>query len=141
MKYSLLVLAYLGLTSFNIYAAPLEIEVTNIRNKKGVIILSFYKDEASFDQYTPFLEQEYSKTQILDGSLIIKTDLCEGTYGIALLDDENNDGEMKYNIIGIPKEGFGFSNFILRRYVKPKLTDFEFIHNPNNKVLIQITYM
>ena len=121
---------------------PLEIEITNIRNTKGYIILSFYKDQISFEEESnPFLKKVYSKSKVINGSLNIKIDLPEGRYGIAILDDENSDGEMKYNMIGMPKEGYGFSNYIHKGLVRPKLSDFDFIHNSkSNKVLIKITY-
>lgn len=122
--------------------ATLEIEVTNIRNTKGHIILSFYKDQISFEEESnPFLKKVYSKSKVINGSLNIKIDLPEGRYGIVILDDENSDGEMKYNMIGMPKEGYGFSNFCHKRMSKPKLSDFDFIHNSKSiKVLIKITY-
>ena len=121
--------------------ATLEIEVSNIRNDKGQIILSFYKDETSFEQDSPFLKKKYSKTKVLNSRLNMKINLPEGIYGIALLDDEDKDGEMEYNMICMPKEGFGFSNYIHKGLVRPKLSDFDFIHNSkSNKVLIKITY-
>ena len=33
-----------------------------------------------------------------------------GTYAIACLHDENGNGKMDYNVMGLPKEGYGFSN-------------------------------
>lgn len=33
-----------------------------------------------------------------------------GNYAVAILHDENNNQRMDYNMLGIPKEGFGFFN-------------------------------
>lgn len=33
-----------------------------------------------------------------------------GTYAIACVHDENGNGKMDYNVVGLPKEGYGFSN-------------------------------
>ena len=33
-----------------------------------------------------------------------------GYYGAAIFHDEDGDGKFKRNLLGIPKEGFGFSN-------------------------------
>ncbi len=33
-----------------------------------------------------------------------------GTYALALLHDENGNGEMDSNFLGLPQEGYGFSN-------------------------------
>lgn len=93
MKYSIIVFAYFILSSFNISEFPLEIEVTDFRNSKGQVILKFYKDDESFKKDRPFLEKKFSKSKVSDGSLSIKIDLPEGRYGIAIIDDEDSDGE------------------------------------------------
>jgi uncharacterized protein (DUF2141 family) len=37
-------------------------------------------------------------------------DLRAGRYAVAVLHDENGNGKMDFNLVGIPIEGFGFSN-------------------------------
>jgi uncharacterized protein (DUF2141 family) len=37
------------------------------------------------------------------------TDLHPGTYAISFYHDENSNSEMDYNLIGLPKEAYGFS--------------------------------
>ena len=59
------------------------------------------------------------------------------------MDDENFNGKMDYNFIGIPKEGFGFSNYYHSGLTKPKLKSFAFevIENKNTKVEVKMKYM
>jgi uncharacterized protein (DUF2141 family) len=38
------------------------------------------------------------------------TDLPPGDYGVAAIHDENSNHKLDRNILGIPKEGFGFAN-------------------------------
>jgi uncharacterized protein (DUF2141 family) len=38
------------------------------------------------------------------------TDLPPGDYGVAVIHDENSNHKLDRNLIGIPKEGFGFAN-------------------------------
>lgn len=33
-----------------------------------------------------------------------------GTYAIGVIHDENMNGELDTNLLGVPKEGYGFSN-------------------------------
>jgi uncharacterized protein (DUF2141 family) len=40
------------------------------------------------------------------------SDVNSGNYAVAVIDDENSDTIMQKNILGIPKEGYGFSNNI-----------------------------
>jgi len=37
-------------------------------------------------------------------------DIPPGTYAITVIHDENTDGKLDTNWLGIPKEGYGFSN-------------------------------
>lgn len=37
-------------------------------------------------------------------------DIPPGSYAIAVIHDENMDGELETNFLGVPKEGYGFSN-------------------------------
>ena len=67
--------------------------------------------------------------------MIIKLKLKPGVYGISVLDDENKDGEMKYNWFGIPKEGYGFSNFYHTGITKPNFKDFDFIVGEKDKIV------
>ena len=66
------------------------------------------------------------KKDFYDGRLTVKIPVEAGVYGLSVLDDENGSGKMEYNFLGIPKEGFGFSNFSLKKMRKPKFNDFAF---------------
>jgi len=37
-------------------------------------------------------------------------DVPPGTYALAVIHDENMNGKLETNWLGIPKEGYGFSN-------------------------------
>ena len=78
-----------------------------------------------------------------NGTLKVKLDLEFGEYGLSLLDDENNNTKMDYNFIGLPKEGFGFSNYYHTGFTKPHFNTFKFKHLKNNlaKVVIKVRYM
>ena len=57
----------------------------------------------------PQMDANWKKTNIVDGVFTARIEnLTYGTYAISVLDDENSNLEMDM-ILGIPKEGFGFS--------------------------------
>ena len=37
-------------------------------------------------------------------------DIPPGTYALAVIHDENMDGKLDTNWLGVPREGYGFSN-------------------------------
>ena len=120
----------------------ITIEITNIRNNKGKILLAVFKDHNSFKKENVFIEKNYPKTDLKSGSMTIKIMLAPGTYGISILDDENNDGEMDYRLIRIPKEGYGFSNYYHTGLSRPKFEDFDFYMNNKNKtVTVKMKYL
>ena len=68
-------------------------------------------------------------------------ELPSGTYGIAVLDDENSNDKMDYALM-MPKEGFGFSNFYLTGLSKPKFEQFKFgVSDASFSVVIKMKYM
>jgi uncharacterized protein (DUF2141 family) len=49
--------------------------------------------------------------------------LPAGTYAIGLLHDENDNGKMDTNFVGLPKEGYGASNDAKATFGPPKFKD------------------
>lgn len=131
--------------NFNKTVIPISFTVTikDIKTPKGQILMGIYKDDASFDKEIPYKKVQAFKTKISNGTLQVEVKLEPGKYGISLMDDENFNGKMDYNFIGIPKEGFGFSNYYHTGLTKPKLKVFEFevLANKIPKVEVAMKYM
>ena len=139
-RYIILLVALL--TAFLTNAQTITIEITNIRSNKGKILLAVFKDGTSFKKEKGIIEKSYLKTNLKSGSMTIKIKLAPGTYGISILDDENNDGEMDYKLIRIPKEGYGFSNYYHTGLIRPKFEDFDFYMNNKNKIVtVKMKYL
>ena len=126
-------------------SVPIVISVTikDIKTSNGQILIGIYKDDVSFDKEIAYKKVQAFKTKISNGTLVVEVKLEPGKYGISLMDDENFNGKMDYNFIGIPKEGFGFSNYYHTGLTKPKLKSFlfEVIENKNTKVEVKMKYM
>jgi uncharacterized protein (DUF2141 family) len=123
-------------------AQEVKVKISEISSTKGKIMLSVFKDNKSFDDEQPYKTFSFDKKLIANGKLSVSCKIPFGTYGFALVDDENANGKMDKNMIGIPKEGFGFSNFFLTKMKKPIFNDFKFVHSAsNNEVNIKIKYL
>lgn len=115
---------------------PVEFEINNLKNFNGSVIVSVYNNPKSFDDGIPWKQKVISKkANLKDGTFKAQFLLPPGEYGLVFVDDENDDGEMTNNFIGLPKEGFGFSNFYLSGFKKPKFADFSFTHNEDSEIL------
>ena len=107
-------------------AQNVEVSVTGIRSDKGQIALGIFKNQESYQKDEAFLEIQFPKKEIKNGSMTVSFSLEPGTYGLAVLDDENSDYLMEYNFLGMPKEGFGFSGYYHTGISKPVFDDFRF---------------
>ena len=146
MKYYILIFIFFILAiSFAIVPEnkTIDITITNIRNSQGDIRIGLCKDDENFQKEKSFKVVPFKKQNLVNGTLHVKIELEPGTYGMSLLDDENSNTKMDYNFIGMPKEGFGFSNYYHTGFTKPHFDDFKFTHQKNSKtnVVIKIRYI
>lgn len=112
--------------TFTINAQEVEVYISDIRSVEGLVVIGVFKDHQSFKDDTPIRRLKFNKSNMIKGKMIVKLELVPGRYGLALLDDENNDDIMNFNMIGVPKEGYGFSNYYLKGLSRPKFDCFCF---------------
>ena len=67
-------------------------------------------------------------------------DLAPGKYAISIIHDENNNDKLDTNFIGIPKEGFGFSNNPRIMFGPPSFEKASFEINQAHVILIEMKY-
>lgn len=120
----------------------LEIEMENLKNDKGNLIVWIFTDEDAF----PVKPQKAYKTKIValeslkDNQIVIDS-LKYDTYAVSIVHDEDGNGEMNTNFLGMPKEGVGVSNNAKGSFGPPKFKDAKFDFNPDFKTLsIKINY-
>ena len=127
---------------YNLNAQKLTVKITNLRNDRGIIYLSFFDDNKSLKNETPLFSKTLSKENIYNNGLIVSfNDIPPGTYGVALLDDENSNNEMDYRFF-IPQEGYGFSNYYHTGISKPHIDEFSFNFGKQDlEIDIKIKYL
>jgi uncharacterized protein (DUF2141 family) len=113
-----------------------KVIIKGIKSEKGKLVLAIFKDQEGFKSKKPIKRLELNKSDLEEIEVVLKLDL--GTYGISVLDDENSNNKMDYNFIGIPKEGFGFSNYYHEGLSKPHFDRFKFEINNRAVELIDI---
>jgi uncharacterized protein (DUF2141 family) len=90
-------------------AGDLTVTVDNVRSDRGAILAALYDSEASFMKQP--LARATFKVKAANGDVqYVFHDLPAGKYALAAFHDENENGQLDKNFIGIPKEGYGFSN-------------------------------
>lgn len=118
-----------------------SIEVTNIRSTKGIMQFQVYRNQSSFSKETPYKLIRVSKKDVSKKSMTYEIKgLKPGTYGIALLDDENSNKKMDYGWM-MPEEGFGFSDYYHTGWSRPVFNDFKFELNKDKHVTMKVRYL
>ena len=119
----------------------LTVIVKNIRNNKGQIGLSLFRSANGFPNHR--------EKSVLSAFAAAKTESIEytfkniqgDTYAVAVFHDENSDGKINSNFIGIPKEGVGVSNNAKGSFGPPKFDDSKFSFNPPAQTItVSLTY-
>jgi len=117
------------------------VDLTDIRSKDGNIMISIYNKPETFPGADNMLEQKII-SHIPGKSMKIRfEDLSAGSYAIAVLHDENGDREMDFNLIGMPSEGYCFSNNVRPKFRKPRWEEAKFeVKNHNTRIQIAMKY-
>jgi uncharacterized protein (DUF2141 family) len=88
----------------------LQVTVTNIKGQKGNIMVGI------FDSHDSFLKKPLDGRMAEasgDSITVVFENLKPGKYAVSVLHDANKNKDLDKNKLGIPKEGFGFSNNVL----------------------------
>jgi len=139
----LLILAFTCPKSFSqsAYSGTLEVRFTHLRSDKGSIAIGINTSSKGWPRKAE-KEFQFKKAGVEDGVFIVRIpDMPFGTMAISVLDDENNNVEMDMKL-GIPQEGFGFSQDAPLGLGPPKFEkcSFEFARD-NQQISIKIRYM
>ncbi len=139
MKYIILFTTVFCATSFY-FSQSVNVVIDNIKTKEGVIRIAIYQSQAQLDKDKAYKLLSYSKDAIKNGKLSMYITLPADTYGFAVLDDANSNAKMDYNFIGVPKEGYAFSNYYHTGFSYPKLHEFSFKSSNEIKVYCKLKY-
>lgn len=107
MKELLIIISVLFSSIFYAQNIDLQIYIKNIKSNKGDIIVGLYNNKKDFTKKV--YKNQVVKAKKGEVKAVFKN-LPNGTYAIAILHDENSNGKMDFNLLGIPKEDYGFSN-------------------------------
>ncbi|MCP3138335.1 DUF2141 domain-containing protein [Pyxidicoccus xibeiensis] len=104
-----LLLAAALLLAANVHAATLTLELKGLTQKSGHVFIAVHSSAASFNGKGE--PAAVRRVEVTDTKLTITLpDLAPGDYAVSLFHDANGNNKLDTNLIGIPKEGYAFSN-------------------------------
>ncbi len=90
-------------------AGDLQVDLHGIRAHTGTVRLAVVDSAAGWDgKAAPVQAQSLPATA--DAAQVVFKSLPAGDYAVLVTHDENDNGTLDTNLVGIPVEGYGFSN-------------------------------
>ncbi len=121
-------------------AWTLTVKSSGINNPQGLISIGVYSDEEGF----PDKGKEYKGAEVeVNGKTVNYTfkDIPSGTYAVATIHDVNSNGKLDTNFLGIPTEGYAFSNNLFGAFgTPPAFKDASFKLEEDKIIEIKIDY-
>lgn len=90
-------------------AHTLTVQIDQISEQSGKLHVAVYANAESYDQGKNAVAAQI-KPVTADSHQLVFSDLPAGQYAVKLMHDANDNGKLDRNFIGIPSEGYGFSN-------------------------------
>ena len=115
------------LASFQVSSATLTVIISDVRSDIGVLNIGIYDNKN--DWLGSSTVQKRSLTVLehnVGGVVTTSFDVEPGEYAISVHHDDNDNGKMDSNFIGIPKEPTGLSNGAVPKFGPPKYKDAAF---------------
>ena len=112
----------------------LTVSVSGLKSNTGVLKVGLYNSDGTF------LKSAYKgiSSEIKEnGATVTFVGVPKGEYGISAFQDENNNGKLDKNWVGIPSEDYACSNDAKGFMGPPKYEDAKFSLNRDLKINIK----
>ncbi len=117
--------------------ANLTINIPNIKSTEGTIHIGLYNKEEHFPHSGSEFRKLVLKATAPAFTYTIKN-LPPGEYALAVYHDINGDGKINRNLLGVPKEGYGFSNNVKPFLSAPSFDKVKFLVHSDTTVTISL---
>ncbi|MEA5141093.1 DUF2141 domain-containing protein [Arcicella rigui] len=122
-------------------STELTVEIKGLKSDVGKCLVSIFKNKSGFPTDVKTAMKTITAT-IKDGKCTaVFPNVATGEYAVAVVHDENGNGKMDTNFIGIPKEGIGTSNDVKSRFGPPSYEVSKFQFGIIKSISINIQYL
>jgi uncharacterized protein (DUF2141 family) len=111
----------------------IHIDILNIRNSTGTVACALFVSPDGFPTEYMHYASNIMAIKVRDKRARCDfMDIAPGTYALAVVHDENMNGKIDTNWLGIPTEGYGFSNNAKVFLSPPSFTASSFLYDGQN---------
>lgn len=127
-------MACMALGASSALAQDLNVNISDVHAGKGTLRVAVFNEEGYMSSVvTSALVEARSKNAV-----VVFKNLKPGTYAVAVIQDEDNDGALNKGMFGIPSEPFGFSNLTSMPMGTPSFEDTSFELKEDTTVKIKM---
>ena len=117
----------------------LTVHASGLRNQKGALVCRLFASGEGFPAKPTYLAERRVKIPGTEANCEFR-DIRPGVYAVALFHDENGNGKLDTNILGIPSEGVGTSNNKRPLIGPPSFSDAKFRLEHDGGVRVTLHY-
>lgn len=120
----------------------IHVQIERLRNDKGQVVCALYSSSEGFPKNSQKALAHVNSTIAHDQAACEFSGIAPGTYAVSVFHDENSNGKLDTNFMGIPREGVGASNDAKGHFGPPKF-DAAAFHFPGARInlTININYL
>ena len=120
----------------------IPVDINGLRSDRGQVLCALFSSASDFPKKAD-KALAHAKSTILDGHATCEfNNIPSGTYAVSVFHDENSNGKLDTNFLGIPREGVGASNNAKGHFGPPKFGAAAFQHSGESTTLeISINYL
>jgi uncharacterized protein (DUF2141 family) len=118
----------------------LTVKITGFDELEGKALIALWNNGENF----PDKDGKVYKSATLNANAYVLKytfNVPVGTYAIALFHDADSDGELSTNFLGIPTEGYGFSNNVSPTFSAPSFDEAKFNLQKDTEIEIKLIYL
>ena len=145
MKYLAIMITFLLALSTmqpaeEVETVTITVMIDGIRNTNGSIGVALFDEDSAFPD-DEGLKREMISINSTGGVEVTFEDVPVGDYAVAVMHDENDNGDMDFNEYGMPLEGFGFSNDAMGEQGPPDFDEAAFTADGETEIVVTLMYM
>ncbi|GAB5379320.1 MAG: DUF2141 domain-containing protein [Aliiglaciecola sp.] len=108
IKFAVAAVFFNAVCSTSVIAKKIDFLIDGVKAGDGKIYVQLFKGKTNYESGNA---EAATVVSALDGKATVSFhNLDTGEYALRYFHDENNNGEMETNLLGMPTEGYGFSN-------------------------------
>ncbi len=123
------------------FKGDFSIRVDGLKNQEGQVCLSVFAASEGFPGDSKYAMEARCVKATETPTIVNFSNLEAGNYAVAVIHDVNGDNVLNRNALGIPTEGFGFSNNPKILTGPPKFGESSvFVAGSNTDIKVQLQY-